>query len=134
MRGILRSISLNIATLFIVSHFYQGLTIKSDLKTFLSAAIVWWLLNKIIRPVIRLLLLPINLITLGLFSWAVNAITIFLLQIAIKDITIHAYTFPGIFYQGFTIPSISFNLLISYIITSFVLYITHAIIVWVMKS
>lgn len=134
MKSILRSVFLNVSTLFIVSRFYEGLSIKNDLKTFISAAVVWWLLNKIIKPIIKLLLLPINLITLGLFSWAVNAITIFLLQIVIKDITIHAYTFPGLFYQGFTIPTISFNLLFSYIITSFILYITHAILVWLMKS
>lgn len=134
MKSIFRSISLNIATLFIVSHFYQGLTIKNDLKTFVSAAIVWWLLNKIVKPIIKLLLLPINLITLGLFSWAVNAITIFLLQTVIKDITIHAYTFPGFYYQGFSIPTIPFNLLISYVLASLVLYITHALLVWVMRT
>lgn len=134
MKTLLRAIFLNVSTLFIVSRFYQGLLIKNDLKTFVSAAVVWWLLNKIIKPILKLLLLPINLITLGLFSWAVNAITIFLLQIVIKDISIHAYTFPGFFYQGFSIPTISFNLLFSYIITSFILYITHAILVWMMKS
>lgn len=134
MKTILRAVFLNIATLFIVSHFYQGLSIKSDIKTFVSAAVVWWLLNKIIKPIIKLLLLPINLITLGLFSWAVNAITIFLLQMVIKDVAITAYTFPGFVYQGFIVPTILFNLLFSYIITSFILYITHAILVWMMKS
>lgn len=133
MRSILRAIFLNTLTLYLVTLFYPGITIKQEIKTLISAAIIWWLLNKIVKPIIKLLLLPINLITLGLFSWAVNAITVFLLTVINKDVALHAYTFPGISYQGFIVPSISFNLIVSYVITSLVLYLTHGLIVWLLR-
>lgn len=50
-----------------------GITIAS-FKTALIIAAIWGLVNLLIRPVILLVLLPINLLTLGLFSFVVNAL------------------------------------------------------------
>lgn len=133
MKTVLRAIFLNLVTLYLVAMFYDGLAISNKPATFIWAAIVWMLLNKVVKPIIKLLLLPINLITLGLFSWVVNVITLFLLTYFIKGVTILAYTFPGVSYQGFTIPQMSFNLFISYVLTSLVLSLTHMILIWLVK-
>ncbi|MEK7064289.1 MAG: phage holin family protein [Patescibacteria group bacterium] len=134
MKTILRAIFLNLVSLYLVAMFYSGLTIDNKLTTYLAAAIVWTILNKIVKPIIKLLLLPINLITLGLFSWVVNVITLFLLTYFIKGLAIHAYTFPGIAYQGFIIPQMHFNLIISYVITSLVLSLTHMLLIWLVRN
>ena len=133
MKTILRAIFLNLVTLYLVAMFYSGLTIETKLTTYLAAATVWTLLNKIIKPIIKLLLLPINLLTLGLFSWVVNVITLFLLTYFIKGVAVLAYTFPGISYQGFIIPQMHFNLIISYVITSLVLSLTHMTLIWLVR-
>lgn len=133
MKTILRAIFLNLITLYIVAMFYSGLVIENKLTTYLAAATVWTLLNKIVKPIIKLLLLPINLVTLGLFSWVVNVITLFLLTYFIKGVDILSYTFPGISYQGFVIPQMHFNLIISYIITSLILSLTHMSLIWLVR-
>ncbi len=133
MKTILRAIFLNLVTLYMVALFYTGLAIENKLATFLWASVVWTLLNKIVKPIIKLLLLPINLITLGLFSWVVNVITLFLLTYFIKGVSILAYSFPGFSYQGFIIPQMHFNLFISYILTSLVLSFTHMTLLWLVK-
>lgn len=133
MKTILRAIFLNLVSLYLVAMFYSGLTIDNKPAVYFAAAVVWTLLNKIVKPIIKLLLLPINLLTLGLFSWVVNVITLFLLTYFIKGVAIHAYTFPGIAYQGFIIPQMHFNLLISYIITSLVLSLTHMLLIWLVR-
>src|SRR3990167_8812335 len=114
MKTILRAVFLNLVTLYLVAMFYSGLTIDN-------------------QPIIKLLLLPINLLTLGLFSWVVNVITLFLLTYFIKGVAILAYTFPGISYQGFIIPQMHFNLIISYVITSLVLSLTHLTLIWLVR-
>lgn len=134
MKTILRAIFLNLLTLYLVNLFYPGFQISTEFKILLSAAIVWTLLNKVVKPIIKLLLLPINLITLGLFSWAINAITVFLLQLLIRGVTINPYTFPGFSYQGFIIPTIHLNLFFSYILTSLVLSLTHSSLRWLLKD
>lgn len=50
-----------------------GITITS-FKTALIIAAIWGLLNLLIKPIILLVLLPITLLTLGLFSFVVNAL------------------------------------------------------------
>lgn len=134
MKTILRAVFLNLITLYLVTLFFPGLSISQQVVVFLSAAVVWTLLNKIVKPIIKLLLLPINLITLGLFSWVVNVITLFLLGAFIKGVSIHAFTTPGFNYQGFAVPSIHFNLFFAYVLTSFVLHLVHSAIVWLLRS
>lgn len=50
-----------------------GITIAS-FTTALIVAFFWGLVNLIIKPIILLVLLPINIITLGLFTFVVNAL------------------------------------------------------------
>jgi len=134
MKTILRAIALNLITLYVVALFFPGLSIVREVVVYLSAAIVWTLLNKIVKPIIKLLLLPINLITLGLFSWVVNVITLFMLKYFIKGVAIQAFTFVGYTYQGFVIPQMHFSLLFAYIITSLVLSLVHSLLIWLLRS
>lgn len=133
MKTILRAIFINLITLYLVTLFFPGLTITNKLTTYLSAAIVWTLLNKIVKPIIKLLLLPINMITLGLFSWVVNVITLFLLKYFIKGVLIQAFTFNGFTYQGFVIPQMNFSIFFSYILTSIVLSLVHSTLIWLLR-
>ncbi len=134
MKTILRALFLNLITLYLVALFFPGLSISAKLTTYLAAAVVWTLLNKIIKPIIKLLLLPINLITLGLFSWVVNVITLFMLGYFIKGVTIVPFTFAGLNYNGFIIPSLHFNLFLAYIITSIILSLVHSAAIWLLRS
>lgn len=134
MKTILRAIFLNLITLYIVTLFFPGITITHNPTTYLWAALVWTLLNKIVKPVIKLLLLPINLITLGLFSWVVNVITLFLLKYLISGVAIQAFTFTGFIYQGFVIPQMHVSLLFAYILTSLVLSLVHSGLIWLLRS
>lgn len=134
MKTILRAIFLNLITLYLVSLFFPGLKIEQAVLVFLSAAVVWTFLNKIIKPLIKLLLLPINLITLGLFSWVVNVLTLFLLQYFIKGVSVVSFISPGFEFNGFVVPTLHFNLFLSYIITSIILHLTHMLVVWLVRS
>ncbi|HOX95932.1 MAG TPA: phage holin family protein [Candidatus Woesebacteria bacterium] len=134
MKTLLRNTLINVLVFYVVSACYSGFSIYHDLKTLLTAAIIWMILNKIVKPIIKLLLLPINLITLNLFSWAVSLITLFLLPVLVSGITISPYWFPGISYQGFTIPSFHLSLFWSYVVTSSLLNIFHNSIVWLIKK
>jgi len=51
-----------------------GITITASFGTALLVAFFWGVAQSLVRPVILLVLLPINLITLGLFTFVVNAL------------------------------------------------------------
>lgn len=53
--------------LVIVAYFFTNITIV-HWTTYVIAALVITLLNKIVRPILKIFFLPINIVTLGLFS------------------------------------------------------------------
>jgi putative membrane protein len=58
--------------LLVAEYFIPGITI-TDTTTALVAALVLALLNLLVKPVLFILTLPITIITLGLFSFFINA-------------------------------------------------------------
>jgi len=76
--------------IMLVGWMTPGLTVANFL-TAMVAAVVIALINAFIKPVIMMLTLPINFITLGLFTLVINAL---LFMFA-------AYLVPGIEVNGF---------------------------------
>mgnify|MGYP003970996859 FL=1 len=134
MKTILRQVGINYLSLYLSFNIFPGFSVKNTFQVILIASVVWLLLNKIVKPIIKLLLLPINLITLGLFSWLVSVITLFLLQFLIVGISLQPYFFAGFSYQGFIIPAFHINMLFSYIITSALINGIHSIITWLINK
>lgn len=134
MKAFLRHILINLLVIYLVDASFSGFSILHDAKTLITAAVIWLLLNKIVKPVIKLLLLPINLITLNLFSWAIGLITLFLLPLIVNGINISPYDFPGFDYQGFSIPTFHLNLFLSFVVASVLLNFFHNFIVWIIKK
>ena len=64
---------LTAAALIITSYFVPGFKI-SGFGSAMLAAVVIGFLNAILRPILLILTLPVNIVTLGLFTFVVNAI------------------------------------------------------------
>jgi putative membrane protein len=77
-------------TLLLVSQHVPGILVES-FYTAVVVAIIWGILGLTVRPVLRLLTLPINILTLGLFSFILNALLFWLLATFIKGF--HVYGF-----------------------------------------
>lgn len=60
-------------TLLALPNFIPGIAIAS-FTTALIVTFFWGLVNLVIKPIILLVLLPINLLTLGLFTFVINAL------------------------------------------------------------
>lgn len=66
-----------ILSLYIVSMLIHTVEIKS-IFALLIMGIVLLLVNLILRPILLIIALPFNILTLGLFSFVVNALTVML--------------------------------------------------------
>ena len=62
----------NALVVLVVAYLVPGFTISSFV-TALVVVVVIALLNTFIKPLVKLLTLPINILTLGLFSFVINA-------------------------------------------------------------
>ncbi|HRY36499.1 MAG TPA: phage holin family protein [Candidatus Magasanikbacteria bacterium] len=68
---------LNSAALILLAYYLPGVSI-SGFGRALIVILVLGLVNALIRPVVLLLTLPINLVTLGLFTFVINALMFWL--------------------------------------------------------
>lgn len=59
-------------------------TTTEGLITLLGVALIFGLINTFVRPIVRLLTLPLFILTLGLFTFVVNALML-LLTSAVSD-------------------------------------------------
>jgi len=81
---------LNAAALWIVAHLLPGVTYRS-IPALLLAAAVLGLLNALIRPILLLVTLPLNILTLGLFTLIINAIMLLLVDALIPGFTVAGF-------------------------------------------
>ena len=65
--------------MLVAAHFVPGITIAAFWPTAVIAAIVFGVLNILLTPVLKILTLPVNLMTLGLFTFVINALVFWLL-------------------------------------------------------
>lgn len=64
---------LNALIVYAVAHIIKGVHVRG-FGTAILVAVVLGLINALIRPVLFLLTLPINILTLGLFTFVLNAL------------------------------------------------------------
>ncbi len=82
MRTLLRWV-ISAATLMLVAYYMPGISVHSFWAA-LVAALILGLLNALIRPILLLLTLPINILTLGLFTFVVNGLVFWLASTIVK--------------------------------------------------
>ncbi len=59
--------------ILIAAYIVPGITIEAFWPTAILASIIFGILNTTIKPILKLITLPINFITLGLFTFVINA-------------------------------------------------------------
>jgi len=99
------------ASIIVTSYLLDGIHINGFFSAFFAAAILG-ILNAFFRPVLLLLTLPINILSLGLFTFVINAL---LLMMASGIIT--GFQIQGFWSAVFGSLLIS---LISWILTAFI--------------
>lgn len=78
---------INALVLTLIPYLVPGVEI-AGFFTALVVAVFLALVNAVIRPVILLLTLPINILTLGLFTIIINGLMFYLVSAIIKGFTI----------------------------------------------
>jgi len=66
----------NAAALWIAAEVVPGVDFSGDFLDLLLVALIFGLVNAFIRPIVKILALPITIITLGLFTIVINALMV----------------------------------------------------------
>lgn len=105
MKTILRAFLINLGALLVVSKILPGLQLSGGLRGLLIGSLALMVANILLIPLIKILLLPLNLLTLGLFAWLSNVLALYILANAVPNIKLLPYTFTGANLNGFIIPA-----------------------------
>ena len=135
LRLLLRSIAINIASVYLAAQVLQGvITYVGGYQTLLLAAIAIALVNLFVRPLINLLLLPIHLITLGLFRWVANLATLYLVTWFVPSLQIHPFVSPEVNLKYLFIPAIHFSAFGAFIVSTFTLTAIFHFLYWLLQD
>ena len=91
MRNFIIVILINMFALFIVSGIFNGISITSW-QALIVAAIILSLINIYLKPVIKIIMLPVNFFTLGLFTLFINAFLLIIVEKIVKGFYIADFT------------------------------------------
>lgn len=69
---------INGAALWAAALFVNGITLTNDVVDLLIVALIFGLINAIIKPIVDLFTCPVYILTLGLFTFVVNALMLML--------------------------------------------------------
>lgn len=133
MKRFLKRFFITTFSLYLIVLSIPGVSLSDGLEPLLISALVLTLLNKLAKPLLKLLFLPFNLITLGLFGWVINVVTLYLLTLIVPSLKIQAFTFNGFSWNNLVIPSFDLSAFYTYILASFALGLITSFLRWLVK-
>lgn len=133
MRTILKHFLIDAVTLYMISQIVSGMIFAQGTYTLLLAGLVLMLATTIVRPILNILLLPINLLTFGLFKWVTYAITLYLVTLVVPGFHLADFVYKGFVSYWFTIPAVSLSGILAFIAFSFVISTVSSILYWIFK-
>lgn len=134
MKAIVRNIAVYGFGLFFLTQILSGVKISGGLITYIVGGAVLSLMFIIIKPILSIITLPLNIITLGTFSFLINAIILYLLTILVPSISIKPFVFRGFTFFGFVIPSFFLNTFFAFIVASLFLSVFVGFLTWLIKK
>jgi len=132
MKKIARSLILASLAFVFVASFYKGISFNS-LQSLAIAAIIFAFLAQFVKPVIKLLTLPFNLLTFGLISGLINLFILYLVKTAVAGFDIVAFNFQGVHLAGFILPAFYLAPIFSALLASFLIGLTQTFLQFIFR-
>lgn len=112
---------------YLTARFLAGFYLTPNWQTYLTASFLFILINALVKPILNLIFLPINLITLGLFHWLINVTVLYLFDLLYDGITITSYNFPGYTSPFISLPPTHLSLFWVLVLSSFLISLFYSL-------
>lgn len=90
MRRLVIGWAVNVIALFITAELVHGVDAHTPQALFV-AALLLGIVNAFVRPILILLTLPLNVVTLGLFTFVINALLLWLVADAVSGFDVKGF-------------------------------------------
>lgn len=133
MKSLIRNYLINLGSLWVTTQILPSITIIGETRGLLMGALAFMLANILLVPLLKILLLPLNLLTLGLFAWLANVLALYFLTLALPYFKVSSYRFLEITYQGFVIPAVELSPFYVVVLASFIIGFIIHFFNWIIK-
>jgi len=122
MKKFINALAINGLSLALIGWLFAGVTVSFAVKDFFFSCLLLTIIFLILQPVFELILLPLNLLTLGLFRWLKIVISFAITVYFAPGIDINSFNFAGFDLRGIKIDSFEVTKLMSLIFSSLLLH------------
>lgn len=133
MKFLLRTFSINLGALWVTSRIIPALVITGGIQGLIVGTLAFMVANLLLVPLIKILLLPLNLLTLGIFAWLSNVLALYFIVTVVPSFKLMPYNFPGANVEGFIIPAVNLSTFQAAIMVSFIIGFIIHFINWLVK-
>lgn len=133
MKRILRHFVIDSVSIFLVSSVATGMQFQKGLETLLLTGFGLTIASLIAKPIINILLLPVNLITFGLFRWVAAVAVLYIVTLVVPGFTIQGFNFGGYTSLWIELPVIVFSGFMALVAFSFLHSLVSSFIYWLVK-
>ncbi|MBI4066737.1 phage holin family protein [Candidatus Gottesmanbacteria bacterium] len=121
MKHLLRSVVFYVFALWLTSTMIPALAISGNLWGMLSAGLTLTVMMMFLKPILSLIFLPINMLTLGLLGWLVNVVVLYFWTVFVPNVRLAPWIFPGVSADGFIVPEINLSYTWTLVVVSLVI-------------
>ncbi len=118
MKKILKLTLLFTFSLITANQIWGNLEFNSIPWTIIKTAFILSLFEVLLKPILKIILFPINLITLGLFRVVIDTLGLYLAVFIFSDFHVKNIHSPSVSFFGLNIPELNFSNFIAFLITS----------------
>lgn len=118
MKKILRLTLLFSFSLVCTNLVWHNLTFQITPWTYVKTALILAIFEVILKPILKIILFPINLLTLGLFRAVIDTVGLYLAAFIFADFYVGNIHSASTLFFGLTIPQLNFTGFWSFLITS----------------
>ncbi|MGD8744233.1 MAG: phage holin family protein [Candidatus Woesebacteria bacterium] len=133
MKKIIRHFLIDLLALYFVTQIASGMVFERGIQTMLITAGAMTVVTILAKPVINLLLLPLNLVTFGVFKWVSSAVALYIVTLIVDNFKIAYFDYAGFTSKWIDIPHLHFEKAAAFIGFAFLLSIITSFIRWARK-
>lgn len=130
MKKLLSILVINTVAIWITAEVLDGVS-YSNAQTLLFAAAALGIANLVVRPLAKLITMPLNIITLGAFSGLITVLMLYLVTQIVVGFQVVPFYFEGCTRNGFVVPAMQITLFWSLFLTSLLITLVSNMITWI---
>lgn len=133
MKRIFRHYVIVTYSLWVTAKLANGIIFQDGIQTLLFTGVVFMAASLLAKPVINVLLLPLNLVTFGLFRWVSSAIVLYIVTLVVPHFRLSGFQFAGYVSKWIEVPAVNLEGVLAFVGFAFVISTISSIIFWIVK-